>query len=218
VHPAVQELVEHPVVCPADGIDLLRTKDRPRLTHILAFDTETTGIGHDARIVELAIARIDLATGEVTGTPRATLINPGCLIPRDATRVHGITDAMVRGAPDAGAVLRNALQLVVRSGLPMVAHNAAYDLARIRYEASLFNVALPGSIPVYCSLLSSRRLHRTVGHALPVIAQRYGVAAPDAHRALADVVTCGRILQHLLRRPDAASRDLRDCFSLEGML
>jgi len=218
VHPAVAELVAHPVVRPADGIDLLRAPQRPRLTHVLVFDTETTGISADSRIVELAIARVDLGTGELAGTPRTQLINPGCPIPRASTAVHHITDAMVRGAPDAGVVLTNAIKLVLKSGLPLVAHNASFDLARIRYDAERTGTQLPGTIPVYCSLLTSRRLHRTVGHALPVIAKRYGVAVTDAHRALADIRTLAAVLPHLLKRPDAQGRDLSECFSLEGML
>jgi DNA polymerase III subunit epsilon len=217
VHPAVAELVARPVVQSADGVELLRPTARPRTTHALVFDTETTGREHDARIVELAIAKVCLVTGEIV-TARTALVNPGRPIPRDVSAVHGITDAMVRGCPDIGVVLTNALRMVAKSGLPMVAHNANFDLARIRFEAQRTDTKLPGTIPVHCSLEASRKLHRTVGHSLAVVAARYGVTVADAHRALGDVAMLAGVLPHLLRRPDAQGRDFRECFPLKGML
>ena len=58
VHPAVAELVERPVVQGADGLDTLRQSSRPKTSHVLVFDTETTGRECDARIVEIAVARV----------------------------------------------------------------------------------------------------------------------------------------------------------------
>ena len=217
VHPAVRELVPHPVVVAGDGVDLLRAQSRPRTTHVIVFDTETTGREYDARIVEIAMAKVCLADGAITSA-RSQMVDPGRPIPREASQIHGVTDALVRGKPSIGPVLANALRLVERSGLVMVAHNATFDLARIRYEAQRCDVALPGTIPVYCSLEASRKLHKAVGHALGVVAERYGVKVADAHRALGDVAMLAAVLPHLLRRPDAASRDFRECFPLKAML
>ena len=54
VHPAVRELVPSPVVVAGDGVDLLRANQRPKTTHVIVWDTETTGREYDARIVEIA--------------------------------------------------------------------------------------------------------------------------------------------------------------------
>ena len=217
VHPAVRELVAHPVVVAGDGVDLLRANHRPRTTHVIVFDTETTGREHDARIVEIAAARVRLSDGLVESM-WSQLVNPGCAIPREATAVHHITDAMVRGQPSAAAVLPVFLSACVKRGLPLVAHNAVFDLARVKHEAQRCDVRLPGTIPVHCSLEASRKLHRTVGHGLGVVAQRYGVDTGTAHRAEGDVRTLAAVLPHLLKRPDAASRDFRECFPLKAML
>ena len=217
VHPAVRELVAHPVVVPVDGVDLLRANSRPHTTHVIVFDTETTGREHDARIVEIAAARVRLSDGLVESM-WSQLVNPGVAIPREATAVHHITDAMVRGMPTAAQVLAVFVRAIVARGLPLVAHYADFDLARVRYDAQRCDVALPKSVPVHCSLEASRKLHRTKGHALPIVAARYGVAVTNAHRAEADVRTLAAVLPHLLKRPDAASRDLRECFPLKAML
>lgn len=217
VHPAVAELVERPVVQGADGLDILRSAHRPRTSRVLVFDTETTGREHDARIVEIAVARVRLSDGAVESM-WSQLVNPGRAIPREVSQIHGIDDAAVRGAPSIAQVLPVFLRGAVQRALPLVAHNAAFDLARLTYEAQRVDVALPGTIPVHCSLEASRKLHRTVGHGLAVVAQRYGVTVADAHRAEGDVRMLAGVLPHLLRRPDAQGRDFRECFPLKAML
>lgn len=217
VHPAVRELVPSPVVVAGDGVDLLRAQHRERTTHVIVFDTETTGREHDARIVEIAAARVRLSDGAVESL-WSQLVNPGCAIPRDVSAIHGITDAAVRGCPSIAQVLPVFLRACVSRALPLVAHNAAFDLARVMHEAQRCDVALPGTIAVHCSLEASRKLHRTVGHGLAVVAARYGVIVADAHRAEGDVRMLAAVLPHLLRRPDAASRDFRECFPLKAML
>jgi len=217
VHPAVAELVAEPVVQPSDGLDVLRPTARPRTTQVVVFDTETTGREHDARIVEFGMARVDLVTGQLL-TRWASLADPGVPIPREASAVHGITDADVRGAPSIAQALRRALVLIAKTGLPLVAHNASFDLARVRHEAQRCDVALPGTIPVHCSLVTSRKLCKARGHALSVVAARYGVTVADAHRALGDVAMLAAVLPHLLREPAAQGRDFRECFHLEAML
>lgn len=64
----------------------------------LIIDTETTGLGEDDEIVEIAI--VDAAeTLEFSA-----LIKPSKPIPEGAAAVHGITDAMVERAPVAAAL------------------------------------------------------------------------------------------------------------------
>ena len=67
-----------------------------------ALDLETTGLSSLSRIVEVGAVRFRL--GE-EGEQLQTLVDPGCAIPGSASRVHGITDEMVRGAPPARQVL-----------------------------------------------------------------------------------------------------------------
>jgi DNA polymerase-3 subunit epsilon len=88
---------------------------------LIAVDTETTGMNpaDGARLVE--VARVPIVDG-VLAQGWSSLINPGVRIPPDATRVHGITDAMVAQEPRAaevGGALRVAL-----ADLPLVFHNA----------------------------------------------------------------------------------------------
>ena len=59
----------------------------------LIVDTETTGLGDDAEIVEIAV--VD-SQGSIVFD---SLVKPSRPIPREASDIHGITNAAVAGAP-----------------------------------------------------------------------------------------------------------------------
>ena len=60
----------------------------------VVIDTETTGVGSQAEVCEIAIVG---RTGE---TVVDTLVRPGRPIPSEATRIHGITNAAVADCPE----------------------------------------------------------------------------------------------------------------------
>lgn len=100
------------------------------------FDLETTGVDpHRDRIVTAAI--IEAGAGHKTVT-RTWLLNPGIPIPQGATDVHGITTdhAKQHGRPPVAAVKEIAVDLLScsGSGLPIIGHNAVYDLTLLHAE------------------------------------------------------------------------------------
>ena len=95
----------------------------------LILDTETTGLGDEAEICEIAVIRHD---GSVV---LDTLVRPTGKIPADATRVHGITDADVRDAPSIDDVLDARVRLFLASH-PIAIYNADYDLRLLRQSAA----------------------------------------------------------------------------------
>jgi DNA polymerase III subunit epsilon len=84
----------------------------------LVLDTETTGL-HDGEIVQIAIIN---QSGDVL---LDTFVKPVYTIPADATRIHGITDAMVKDAPGWADVLPVVYTLL--NGKHVVIYNAVYD-------------------------------------------------------------------------------------------
>ena len=75
------------------------------LTKPLAFfDLETTGtsVGAD-RIIDISILRVDVNNRRDSKTWR---VNPGILIPPSSTKVHGISDEMVKNSPLFAEVAR----------------------------------------------------------------------------------------------------------------
>lgn len=91
-------------------------------------DTETTGLGAEARIVEVAV---------LDGAGRVlleSLLDPGEPIPPEATAIHGITDAMVAGRP-AFAEILPALTAAL-AGRRVLIYNARFDTQRLAHEVA----------------------------------------------------------------------------------
>lgn len=163
---------------------------------VLAVDTETTGMNpaQGARLVE--VARVAIVNGALAAE-WSTLIDPGCPIPPDATRVHGIRDDMVAGGPrpaEVGLALRAAC-----GELPMVFHNAPFDLP---FLIQLFREAgAPPLInPIIDTLGLARGLFGTGSNALGVLAKRLELPVETAHRALGDTRTTARLFIELAGR------------------
>lgn len=161
----------------------------------IVFDTETTGIGPSARLVEIAGVR--LRNGVVVDTFE-TLVHPEMKIPTSVIRVHGITDAMVANAPKAHQAL--VAFSAFAGALPLVAHNASFDRGILRHEHA--RVALsPSLAAVYCSMKLSRRVFPGLGrYGLAALAATLKIPQPKAHRALADCHTTAELLRRCLQK------------------
>ncbi len=160
----------------ADDSPLFTTLDE-----VIVVDTETTGTGSTARVVEIA------AVHAIRGVPVRefqSLVHPGMKIPPDVIRIHGITDAMVRNAPRADAVLPAFMQFV--GALPLVAHNAGFDRGILSNELQRARILSPG-IPVYCTVrLARKAIPEAPNHRLGTLAEFLALKTHPTHRALAD--------------------------------
>lgn len=121
-------------------------------------DTETTGQGEQAEIVELGI--LD-CSGEILLHERC---RPALPIPADASKIHGITDAMVAGCSPFYTLLWPMLKAVGRKHV--VIFNAEYDLRLIRQSLKPHGAQLafptsdrrgcrifPNGGSIYCAML-----------------------------------------------------------------
>ncbi len=107
------------------------------LDDFVSIDLETTGL--DAtRDAAVAMAVVPFRGGEPTGGYE-TLVNPGRPIPAVSTRIHGITDEMVKAAPRLGDVLDEIEALFGVHAV--VGHGVAFDLA-------ILEQGPPGSPPL----------------------------------------------------------------------
>lgn len=114
--------------------------------NLVILDTETTGLDERAEIVQLAAINRD------GGVIIDTLVRPTRPIPAQATAIHGITDAMVAGAPTFAAI---APKVQVIATLPhrLVIYNMDYDLRLLRQSADAVRYPWPGAI-AQCAMLA----------------------------------------------------------------
>lgn len=96
----------------------------------VAFDLETTGLSpSNDRIVE--IGAVKFRNGTIIDQ-KSWLVNPGRSIPWLVQQVHGITDAMVRDAPDFVTVYKEFSEFI--EGAVLMAHNARFDVSFLSAE------------------------------------------------------------------------------------
>lgn len=167
------------------------------LTYVV-FDTETTGLLPEQgdRIVQIAAIRI------VNGKPVAaeifdTLVNPGRPIPAVSTAVHGITDAMVVGAPDIAAAGRSFHRFA--EGAVLVAHNAPFDMAFLRRAEAAIGARFENPI-LDTVLLSAVVFGQHETHSLDALTHRLSITIPEEarHTALGDAVATADAFLKLL--------------------
>lgn len=93
----------------------------------VVFDLETTGLDpKKERIVEIGAAKFD-KRGLIGRF--SVLIDPGIPMPAEASKVNGITDAMLAGKPSLDEVMPDFLRFI--EGTVLVAHNAPFDCSFI---------------------------------------------------------------------------------------
>lgn len=155
-----------------------------------ALDLETTGLSSLSRIVEVGAVRFRLGEQD---EQFQTLVDPGCAIPRSASRVHGITDEMVRGAPPAPDALQRLAEF--SEGCVLVAHNARYDSSIVSTELLRAGMRMPQA-HVLCTIKASKRLlPRMPNYRLQTVAETLEIFPEGYHRALSDAVAARMIFE-----------------------
>lgn len=186
----------------------------------VAFDTETTGFGEDARIVEIALVEYSHGLTVPTGI-FSTLVNPGDVDWSDpkvakAMEINGIKPEWLADAPSWGHI---TYQVTTMLNNPIwVAHNLQFDERMIQQEfardphiADLLVKPFPevGA----CTLLCDFGLHPgKKSRKLIDVAFRWKINLKGGHRAVNDTMACARIFQKMkVLLPDSGEkfRDLQ---------
>lgn len=165
-------------------------------------DTETTGFGPKARIIE--IAAVTFENGQIV-REWSTLLNPEGVDwdsegVQKALSVNKMARAQLLDAPQFKDIIAD---LLLELSHPIwAAHNADFDIGMLAQErARLNDASLPSSMSEICfdTMALSCQIHPAEkAHKLADTAARWGVVPDGAHRAAADAITCGRILQKMI--------------------
>jgi len=189
----------------------------PRLNEVdfVAFDLETTGLSPVVcRIVEFGAVRFRLGVGELETLSQ--LVDPQCAIPAAVIRIHGITEAMVRGMPTVREALPQFLAFLGDARTVLLAHNASFDLGFL--GAALARMGRSGLPQAVIDTLDlARRCYDLPHYDLESMARYLGLAQREDHRALADARLAMQAFCRMLGARPGLAR-LSDLFRLSPPL
>lgn len=175
-------------------------------------DLETTGMSPalGGRVCEVAAVRFQ--AGEVLDV-FCELVDPGLPMPPEVTRIHGITDAMVRGKPRFSAVAPRLLSFI--DGTAVVCHNCPFDIPFLRSEFEREGLNFP-ELPALDTLRLARLHGKFPSNSLGNITRDLGFSCEGWHRAEADARMTAKLLRYftdLLRAKGAQT--LQDLLKLQ---
>lgn len=166
-----------------------------RRPDVIYLDTETTGLGDRDELVD--IAAVD-NSGRVLLN---TLIKPRRPIPRDATKIHGITDEMVRTAPSWADVYPRYLDLLA-SHRHVIVYNADFDQRLIQQTCIAVTLSPPRAtwhcaMKQYAAFVGSPSQygHGFRWYQLGQAVSQVGVTLIPDHSALADARACREVVR-----------------------
>jgi DNA polymerase-3 subunit epsilon len=118
--------------------------------------------------------------------------------------IHGITQTQVAGKPRFGEIWPEFLDFL--EGLPLVAHNASFDLSVLRASLSASDLPWP-NLNYACTMVMSRNIFKIASHSLLYVAQSAGVIWDEEkhHDALYDSEICAEILLSMARQTEKDS-------------
>lgn len=155
----------------------------------VVFDLETTGLNaRKCGITEIGAVR--LKKGEIIDT-FCTFVNPGQPISAEITAKTGITDAMVKDAPDMGTAL--GMFQAFAGDTHLAAHNAAFDLSFIYTHGEDYGIHFKN--PCLDTLWLFKRVmpgHRS--YSLGKFAADFGIEFRH-HRALDDAEATAKLMK-----------------------
>jgi DNA polymerase-3 subunit epsilon/CBS domain-containing protein len=162
----------------------------------LALDLETTGFDPKRdRIVQ--VGAIALEGARIAAALRLELlVNPGVPIPEASSRIHGLRDADVAGAPrfaECVAALQEAM-----AGRVIVGHYAAFDLAFLRHEAARAGIVWRDPPCLDVALLAGALEPSLREPDLETLAERLGVSIRNRHTAAGDALAAAELFARLL--------------------
>lgn len=158
-------------------------------------DLETTGgMARRDRITEVGIVVYD---GQQIVDSFSSLVNPGRSIPREITRITGITDEMVADAPMFYEIAKQVVELTADA--VFVAHNVRFDYSFLRNEfASLGYTFTRRQL---CTVRLSRRVFPGLkSYSLGNLIKHFDIEVSARHRALDDAMATTELLGRILQQ------------------
>ncbi|SFA73557.1 MULTISPECIES: PolC-type DNA polymerase III [unclassified Bacillus (in: firmicutes)] len=187
-----------------DGVPIAYNSAHRKLAEdtYVVFDVETTGLSavYDT-IIELAAVKIK--EGEIIDRFES-FANPHHRLSATTINLTGITDDMVRNAPEVEEVLKRFQEWTGECTL--VAHNASFDMGFLNVGYKKYGLG-EAENPVIDTLELGRFLYPEMkNHRLNTLAKKFDIELTQHHRAIYDAEATGYLLMKMLK--DAMEKEI----------
>lgn len=169
-------------------------------------DIETTGLDPEyCDIIEIAAVRY--CSGQ-KDTEFSTFVKPSDPVDEYITKLTGITNEMLKDAPDPAAALRDFCNFVGSDLL--VGYNVNFDINFLYDKINLFLSGTFSNSFVDVMRIARRVVSGTKNYKLKTVAAALGVSVSGSHRANADCETCALVFEALKNKIVADGGSLDD--------
>ncbi|XGA08354.1 MAG: DNA polymerase III subunit epsilon [Wolbachia endosymbiont of Xenopsylla cheopis] len=159
----------------------------------IVLDTETTGLDIDSghRIIEMGC--VELINKVRSGVVFHEYINPCRDVPYHSTKIHGITDEMLKDKPVFEEIAQKFVDFISDSTL--VIHNAGFDVKFINMELGRLNHDFISSNRVIDTLSMARRKFMGSPASLDALCKRFNISleSREVHGALVDAELLAKV-------------------------
>ncbi len=172
-----------------DRIAVHGRQDQSIDEEFVCFDIETTGLKVDREAIT-EIGAVVVKDGQITERFQ-TFVNPNRRLTPEIIGLTGITDEMLKDAPQLKEALTDFLTFV--KGRPLAAHNAEFDIGFIREGCRKVGLEFD---PTYVDslILAQNLLPELNKYKLDIVAEHLDLPAFNHHRASDDAATVGYML------------------------
>jgi len=156
--------------------------------NFIAIDFETA---QPSRESACSIGLVKYIDGKPADTFYSLIRPPELYINPRFTEIHGITVKDVKDAPSFADIWDSGIKQF-SGDLPLAAHYASFDMGVLCAALEWYDLEIP-KLSYFCTCSLARRAWpRLESHSLSFLAKKFNIVY-EAHNALEDALTCGRI-------------------------
>lgn len=161
----------------------------------MVLDIETTGLGRDDRIIEIAMIKLNYDFRPIDQFH--SYINP--LKDTGPVHVHNITNDMVEHAPVFPELADQVLSFL-SDETTIVAHNIDFDMKFIKRELRKIEaIGEHHRFRTFCTLKTARQYFNFGSNKLEDLCTHFKIVNRKAHSAMGDTLATAELLERMLK-------------------
>jgi len=139
-----------------------------------------------------SVGLVKYLDGKAVDTYYSLIRPPKLYIRPEFTEIHGLTVDDVKDAPTFAELWDSAMKPFI-GGLPLAAHHAQFDMSVLGTVLEWYKLEIP-TLPYFCTCRLARRTWQGLeAYSLTALGRHFGIVY-NAHNALADAETCGKLV------------------------